>query len=49
MKMAVFWVVVIALMTEAANISEMSGNVGQTTWHSNTENIHLNNGWHENL
>jgi hypothetical protein len=32
MRMAVIWVVVIALITGAVNISEISVNVCKTTW-----------------
>jgi hypothetical protein len=40
-KMAVFWVVAIALMMEAARTSETLVNFYQTTWRYNPEDSHL--------
>jgi hypothetical protein len=50
MKMAVFWVftqhiLAIALMMEAASISETSVNFYQTTQRNNPEDSHLLSGW----
>jgi hypothetical protein len=47
--MAVFWVVVIALMMEAASTSETSVNVFQTTRRYNPEDSHLHTRRLENL
>jgi hypothetical protein len=53
--MAVFWVVaqcslvVIALMMEAASISETSVNFYQTTWRNNPEDCHIHTRLRENL
>jgi hypothetical protein len=56
-KMAVFWVVapckprglLIALMMEAASISETSVNIYQTTRRNNPEDSHLHTRRRENL
>jgi hypothetical protein len=47
MKMAISWV--IALMIEAASISETSANFYQTTRRNNPENSHLHTRRRENL
>jgi hypothetical protein len=47
--MSVFWVVVIALMMEAARTSETSVNIYQTTQYNNPEDSHLHTHRRENL
>jgi hypothetical protein len=49
MKMAVFWVVAIALMMEAARTSETLVNFYQTTQRYNPEDNHLRTHRRENL